>query len=309
MKPEKITGLIAAGLSPLYADGSINLAQIPVLVDHLIGHQIAGIYICGSTGEGPLLTGEERKKVAEAYIQAASGRIPTLVQVGHNSTEESCELAAHAAAAGADYLSACAPGYFKPTTVDSLVDCMAEIASAAPDKPFYYYHIPHLTGANLDMVEFLRQSQQRIPSLVGIKYSDVKLFEFQSCIAFDHGRYDILWGCDEMLLGALATGAKAAVGSTYNLAAPLYHEVIQAFNAGDMATAQRWMLRAVEVVYCINGRHGPLLPSIKHILGELGIECGASRLPIGGLDADAKTALIAELKSMGFFDWISLPTV
>lgn len=308
MTSQKLSGLIAAGFTPLHADGQLNLAMVPQLVEHLISQQVKGIYVCGSTGEGPLLTGDERRLVTEAYIKACAGRLPIIVQVGHNSIEESCELAAHAASAGADYLSACSPGYFKPDTVKSLVTCMGAIAATAPDIPFYYYHIPRFTGAELSMVEFLRQSQQEIPSLAGIKYSDLKLFEFQECLAFDNGRYDILWGCDEMLLGALATGAKAAVGSTYNFAAPVYYQVIDAFQSGDIEAAQAAMLKAVKLITLLSAGYGPIHSCMKSLMGMIGHEIGPARLPFGGLSSENAHKLKADLTTLGFFDWIS-PTV
>ena len=97
---------------------------------------------------------------------------------------------------------------------------MQHIASGAPNLPFYYYHIPMLTGSTLDMVEFLTQGAKSIPNLVGLKYTDTKLYEFQNCLELAAGRFDVVWGCDEMLLGALATGGRGAIGSTYNIAAP-----------------------------------------------------------------------------------------
>ena len=231
--------------------------------------------------------------------------MPVFVQVGHNSIEESVELAIHAASVGADFISACAPSYFRPNTVPSLVACMAQIAGAAPDLPFYYYHIPRLTGADLDMVEFLRQSDSAIPSLAGIKYSDLKLFEFQACQAFEQGRYDILWGCDEMLLAALATGAKGAVGSTYNFAAPVYQQVIDYYQRGEMANAQAAMFRAVELVNLLNGRHGPIHSCMKSLMGMLGLDCGGCRLPMGAISSEAAAALKTDLTALGFFDWIA----
>ena len=129
-----------------------------------------GMYVCGSTGEGPLLSTEEGKATAEAHIAAGKGKIPSIVQVGHNSLAEAQGLAAHAEQAGADAIAAVPPTYFKCTTVDNLVDCMAMIASAAPNTPFFYYHVPGLTGGNFDMVEFLEKGAAKMPNLAGIKY-------------------------------------------------------------------------------------------------------------------------------------------
>ena len=132
-------GLIAATYTPLRSNGSLNLDRVPPLVEHLLGDGVGGLYVCGSTGEGVSLTGDERRAVAEAYTAAAAGRVAVIVQVGHNSLAEARSLAEHAQQIGADAISATCPSYFKISTAELLVDCMAEAAAGAPDLPFYYY--------------------------------------------------------------------------------------------------------------------------------------------------------------------------
>ena len=204
----KIKGLIAAAFTPFHEDGSLNLQLVPALVDKLHKDGLRGIFVCGSNGEGPNMTTEERMQVAEAFVKAANGRLLVIVHVGHSSIAESRILAAHAAEIGADAFSSVAAFYFKPVSVQNLVDCMVEIAGAAPDLPFYYYHIPHLTGVNMDMIEFLRSAGDLIPNLAGIKYTSSAIHEYQACLNFEEGRFDILYGLDELLLPALSVGAK-----------------------------------------------------------------------------------------------------
>ena len=202
-------------------------------------HKISALYVCGSTGEGPSLSTEERETTAAAYVSAAAGRIPVLVQVGHASLTEARRLAAHAKQIGAAAISATSPYYFKPDSVEVLVSCMAEITEAAPEMPFYYYHIPRLTGIELNMLDLLRIAPTRLPTLVGIKYSAPKFDEYLKCIEFDGGRFDVPFGCDEMLLSGLAAGARAAVGSTYNFLAPVDYRMIEAFGRGEVSEARR----------------------------------------------------------------------
>jgi len=99
---------------------------------------------------------------------------------------------------------------------------MAEIASAAPGLPFYYYHIPILTGVGMDMIDFLKYAGGLIPNLAGIKYTSATIHEYQSCLELENGKFDVLFGFDELLLPALSIGAKGAIGSTYTFAAPEY---------------------------------------------------------------------------------------
>ena len=146
MTAQRLDGLVAATYTPLDDDGTVNASVAGPIVEHLLGSGINGLYVCGSTGEGMSLSSDERRAVAKAYVQAADGRVPVIIQVGHNSLSEARHLAEHAQEIGADVLSATCPSYFKVSDVTTLVDCMAEVASAAPELPFYYYHIPALTG-------------------------------------------------------------------------------------------------------------------------------------------------------------------
>ena len=297
----RLQGLIAATYTPMDDQGRLNLAAARPMVDRLIDEGVTGLYVCGSTGEGMSLTGTERREVVEAFTQAAAGRVPVIAQVGHNSVTEAAELAAHAQEIGADVVSATAPSYFKVTSVETLVDCMAQIAAAAPELPFYYYHIPVLTGAALDMPAFLRLAGDRIDNLAGLKYTSPTIHEYQACREVDQQRYDILWGCDEMLLSALVAGAQGAVGSTYNIAAPLYGRIIETHAAGKLDEARRLQLLSVEMVRTLNG--WPFHSAMKETLKMLGQDCGRCRLPQPDLSDDETTALRTSLDKIGFFDW------
>ncbi len=155
---KSITGLIAAGFSPMNEDGSLNFELIPRLADHLIERSIEGLYLCGTTGEGPLLSTDERKQVAEAYIKAADKRVPVIVHVGHDSLVEARGLAGHAADVGADAIAAVGPCYYKPQRIEALIAFLSEIAGGAPETDFYYYHVPLLSGNDFDMMEFLEKA-------------------------------------------------------------------------------------------------------------------------------------------------------
>lgn len=276
----KLTGLIAATYTPFHPDGSVNLSLIPQMTDHMIERGASGFYICGSTGEGESLSVDERKKVAASYFTATNQRVPTVIQVGHNSIDSARELASHAADIGADAISTLPPTYFKPPTLDLLVDYIAEVAGAAPNLPYYYYHIPRLSGVAFDTVALLRAVKDRVPNFAGVKFSDFFLAEMMACQQFDSGRYDILFGSDEMILGALATGAKGAVGSCYGFAAPLWKEIIKAYEARDMELAQAFMAKAVQLVRLINSEPGPFQACVKQVIWPLlGFQTGPCRLP------------------------------
>jgi N-acetylneuraminate lyase len=296
-----IHGLVPAVFTPMHMDGSLNLGQIGPIVDQLIAEGVRGLYVCGSTGEGVLLTSEERRAVAEAYVRASAKRIPVIVQVGHNSLAEARGLAEHAQAIGADAISATPPTYFKPESLEMLVRCLSEITAAAPELPFYYYHIPRKTGVEVDAVRFLELCAQKLPSLVGIKYSYFTVFELQACTEVEGGRYNLLFGSDEMLLSGLSAGAHGAVGSTYNFAAPLYQRIIDAFERSDLKEAQRLQGLSVKMIREIMNYEA--MPSLKAMMKLIGLDCGASRLPLETLSPDDLEGLRSRLEAIGYFEW------
>lgn len=299
MSHPRLVGLLAAVLTPMdVKTQQINLSVIPAMAEYLLERGVGGFYCCGSTGEGVSLTSEERRQVAQAWVNASRGRVPVIVQVGHNSTREAAQLAQHAAACGATAVSATCPSYFKIDSIAGLVECMSEIAAGAPTLPFYYYHIPSLTGNRLSMTEFLSVAAQSIPNLAGMKYTATELYEFLDCIALDNGRFEIIWGVDEMLLGALAMGAKAAIGSTYNVATPLYRKLIDAFDRGDLATARELQLESIALINRLKSY--PFLAALKQILTLRGFSLGNCRSPNGNLSPQQIDRLQAELVSLGF---------
>lgn len=295
------SGLIAAVFTPMSKDGSLNLAQVPSVVEHLVRTGINGIFVCGSTGEGPSLSSEERRATAEAYMEAAGGKLPVIVQVGHNSLAESSGLASHAQAIGADAISAIPPAYFKFGSMKILLDCLAEISSAAPNLSLFYYHIPSITGMDFDMAEFLREGDKRLPNLAGIKFSDSAIPKFQAAVEFENRRFDVLFGRDEMLLSALCAGAAGAVGSTYNFAGPLYRRLIDAFDRGDLDEARKCQALSVEMVRIF--RRYSIQPALKAVMKLIGLDCGPTRLPLVTLTPEELQAMKKELAGIGFFDW------
>lgn len=296
----KITGLIAATFAAYREDGTINLEIIPSLVDKMISDGLSGVFICGTNGEGPNLTVEERMAIADAYVKAANKRILVLVHVGHSSIAECRKLAAHAEQIGADAISSVAAFYFKPTSVNNLVNSMAAIASAAPNTPFYYYNIPTLTGVGMDMISFLQKAESVIPNLAGIKYTASTLHEYQACLNYKNGKFDILFGYDEMLLPALAVGAKGAIGSTYTFAAPLYLQVMKLYEEGLSEQAAAVQLHAVNMVRELVKY--PPIPAQRAIMKMEGYDLGKCRLPLEPLADKDAAEFKKSLESINFFN-------
>jgi N-acetylneuraminate lyase len=297
--PLRLTGLVAAPYTPFHADCSLNPSAIAPMAELLIGAGVSGVFICGSTGEGHSLSVDERQMVAEAWVRAVERRIPVVVHVGHNSLFDAITLARHAEGIGVDAIASLAPSYYKPRTMDDLIAFLAAVASAAPLLPFYYYHIPSMTGVTLPVPEFLRKGKGRIPNLNGLKFTHNDFMELQECLSLGDEQFDVLFGLDEMLLAGLAFGVKGAVGSTYNFAAPVYLRVIEAFNQGDMDTARREQRKGVELVRVLYDFG--LMRAGKSIMGLLGVDCGPVRSPLDPILPDEVRTLHGRLKHLDVF--------
>ena len=283
-----LTGLVAATFTPLKHAGDIDLGKIPAACDFVLGQGVEGLFLCGSTGESPSLTTEERMQVASAYHQAAAGRVPVVVHVGHNSLSDARTLAVHAEQMGADAIAFVPPSYFPLTSVEVLIDCLQHIAEEAPETPLYYYHIPPVTGVDLSMIELLERADS-LPTLAGIKFSAPQFEDLKACVEYESGRYNILFGCDELLLSGLMAGVDGAVGSTYNFMAPHYLRVIEAFKSGKIDEAKQYQAVATARVEEIlrHGGHNAL----KAAMGILGVDCGPPRVPWKSLSATSLAAL------------------
>jgi N-acetylneuraminate lyase len=264
----------------------------------LAENRVNGAFVCGTTGEGMSLTTDERMQVAKTWMAVAPGALRVIVHVGHQSIAESCALAAHAEHIQAHAIAALGPTFFTVANVERLVDFCAPIAAAAPSLPFYYYHMPAMTRVDLPMFDFLRAASRRIPNLAGIKFTHENLMDYRRCIEFEEGRFNILFGRDEILLAALALGAEGAVGSTYNFMAPLYHRLMEAFNAGDLETARQHQSAAIRIIALMSARGG--LPAGKAMMKMTGLDCGPVRPPLAALPAEAVESFTRELKSAGF---------
>ncbi len=288
-------GVFAATLTPFRSDGSVAIEQVPALVEYYQQQGLDGLYVCGSTGEGPSLTTEERRDLAAAFVKAGKGKLTVVIQVGHNSVVTARELAAHAESIGADAVSAKPPSYFKIESPAMLVDASAHVAAGAPNTPFYYYHIPGLTGAVFPMAEYLALAEAKIPSLAGMKFTSPEFDEFQLCLQWRQGEGTFFWGVDEVLLPALAVGARGAIGSTYNVAASVFRQVVRAFEQGDLAEARRRQLQGIRVVRTIGSR--PFAAALKAVVTRAGIPMGGVRLPHRALTAEESEVFLSEFDS------------
>ena len=300
LSPPNLKGLIAPAFTPMRADGSLDLPTVDRLAEHFFERGLAGVFVGGTSGEGLSLSMAERQQLLERWVAAPRGGLPVIAHVGHAGVADARELAAHAQRVGADAVAAVPPFYFKPADVAQVVECCAEIAAAAPRLPFYYYHIPSLTGVCVSMRELMEVASVRIPTFAGLKFSDLDLADFGRCVSFAEGRFGLFFGRDEMLLAALSVGATGAIGTTYNLFPRLYHRMIADVEHGDLAAASQRQHQSRELI-AVMERYGGL-SAMKAAMALAGVDCGPCRPSLRTLDAHQRDRLRADLERLEFFE-------
>ena len=302
---QHLSGLIAAPFTPMNPDGSLNTSLIPKYYQFLKQNKVTGAFICGSTGEGVSLTMQEKKDTAKAWADCTKGDadFKVMLLTGGTCIADCIDLAKYAQREGIYAVSFTAPFYFKPADAKALAACCKAIADEVPDMPFYYYHIPVLNGCNVAMIDLLKEIDGEIPNFAGIKYTHEDFMDFLSCLHFQNGKYDMLWGRDENMLPALAVGAKGAVGSTFNYAAPLYYELIAAFDNNDLKKAQSLQQQSIDMITLL-GKYGGIATG-KAYMKLVGLNCGKFRLPVKNMNGGEFELFKKDVAALSFESFCS----
>ena len=166
---EKINGLIVAPFTPFDKKGEVNLDPIDEYAKLLQRNGLIGVFINGSSGEGYMMTVEERMKIAEKWVSVAPKGFKVIVHCGATCIKDSYKMAQHAQQIGAFGIGAMASPFPKAGRVEELVKYCEEIACGAPNLPFYFYHIPVLNGVYLPMLPFLKAADGRIPNQIHLR--------------------------------------------------------------------------------------------------------------------------------------------
>lgn len=295
---KKIEGLIAAPFAPLDKNGEVLYEKIDSYYDFLERNGVVGAFINGSTGEGVSLSQKEKIDITAAWTNRNKERnsMKVINLVGATSYAEAIDCAQASAELGVDAIAILAPYYFKPAGAKQLAEFCARIAESVPQLPVYFYHIPVLTGCNVSMFDFLNEAAPIIPNLAGIKYTHEDFMDFLTCLHFANGKYDMLWGRDENMLSALVLGARGAVGSTFNYAAPLYYQLIDAFDAGNLPEARKLQQLSIDMIRLL-GKYGGIATG-KAYMRYIGVECGEFRSPVKNVWIEAYPQFEADVRAL-----------
>jgi N-acetylneuraminate lyase len=295
---EQIKGVMPAFITPYDSSGAVNVPMIRRMAAYHIEQGCCGFFVCGSTGEGLLLTTDERKLVARTLIETVAGQVPVIVHVGAVSTQESAALAADARKAGAAAVSSIPPVYYK-VGLAGMLQHIRGIAEAA-ELPTFHYHIPALTGVYLSADELV-EAFLSVPGVAGMKFTDSDMFFLWSMLDSAKGRFRVFNGSDQMLIDGLFTGAIGGIGSTYNYQMRTIAGIYNAMQAGDFETAKQCQWKANAVIKILF-RNGGNLACEKAIMSLLGFDVGVPRSPMVSFPKENLESLRKQLEAVHFFD-------
>lgn len=293
----EFAGINPAMFTPLTDDGeAVAPERLRRLVRFLLEQGVSGLFVCGSTGEGVLLSPAEREQVAEITLAEVAGQVPVMVHVGAAATRDSVRLARHAAAHGAAAVSSVPPFPFPLSTACALEHWRR--IGAATDLPLWIYYLPLASSFRLGAADL--EALFALPNLVGMKFTDTDLYVMRNLIEWSGGRLRVLSGPDQLCLPAQVMGATGAIGSTYNWLAPLFVKLYRAYHDGDLATAQRCQYQANALIRVIHRYE--LIAGQKAIMEYLGVPCGPTRHPIVPVSEEARREIYVALDREGLRD-------
>jgi N-acetylneuraminate lyase len=298
---KKINGHIVAPFTPLNEDRTLNLPMIEKYYEYLKLVGLDGVFICGSSGEGALLTTEERMLVAEKWLSIAESDFKVIVHVGACHIEEQKKLAKHAQENGAFAIGSMPPAFMPPANSNALIEYCKEIASAASEIGFYYYHIPALTGVNLSVLQLLKDADKHIPNFAGVKYTYENILEFAQAKLYNNSKYDIAAGLDENYLSSQAFKAESYVGGTFNHIFPVYKKIEAEFAKGNLEKCIELQNESHKFINVLIKYRGNIVGG-KRMMKFLGIDCGPNRLPLESISADDEVQMKKDLEEIGFFE-------
>jgi 4-hydroxy-tetrahydrodipicolinate synthase len=294
MNDWKLKGIIVPLLTPFDSAGTVDVAAVCQLVNFLIERGIHGLFPGGTTGEGPLLTLDERRELAEIILKEAAGRVPVIIQVGALTTRDTIALAQHAQAAGANAAAVVTPYYYRLTD-EALFRYFEQVAASVPDFPIFLYNIPQLTGNNISS-ELVTRLVERCPNIIGMKDSSGSLATLTACLPLRAGHFNAVNGSDGMILAAMAMGINACVSGNANVFPELLVALYHAATSGDLVHA-RELQRQVDGVRRILADGGDL-SLFKAILARRGVPVGTVRSPLLQASAAAVAQRWDELNAL-----------
>lgn len=285
---KQFEGLVCAVATPFNETGKqIDESSLRRLSRFLVEGGVDGLYPCGTTGEFPLLTLSERKRVAEIVIDEVGNEVPVVVHCGAMAPEEVIKLAVHAHRIGAPGVGMITP-YFYPLDDLAIEKYFESIALRIPSIPTYLYNIPGYGGNDLSPATAKRIFDQH-PQIKGIKYTGTDLFRLRQYLQ-DIPQAKLFIGCDKLILSALGEGAVGAVSGPCTIVPGLFASLFSAFRGGHMEEASKIQSKVFATWQAFEKL--PPIPSLKRVLQQRGvIDHPISRGPLRALTSGEEVTL------------------
>jgi len=268
----RLTGIVPPMVTPLLDRDHLDVAGLERLLEHILAGGVNGLFILGTTGEGPSLSYHLRQELIERVCWQVNGRVPVLVGITDTAFVESIQLAGQAAASGASAL-VLAPPYYLPEAQPELQEYLDHLVPELP-LPLFLYNMPALTKVSFELDTIRRALQE--PRIIGFKDSSGDLTYFKAVAELIQERPDwsLLMGPEEKLLASLQLGGHGGVSGGANLFPKLYVRVVAAHQAGDLAAAAAWqqvIQRVSDSFYRIGKYSSSIIKGIKCALACQGI--------------------------------------
>lgn len=275
---KNIKGVIPALITPFDEHEEFDENRMRKLVNHLIERGMDGLYLTGSTGEGFLMTPEERKKVVEVVIDEVHGRIPVIVHVGAISTKISIDLAKHAYVTGADAISSVPPFYWK--FKEENIYKYYEAVSMSTPLPMIVYNVPLAGLLGFDFICRLA----KIPNVKGVKYTACTHQDIYKCKDKISQDFMVYSGADEMAVSGIINEADGIIGSFYSMMPDVFKDIYHKVKSGDIAGAQKKQKIAVDIIEA--SLKYDYYAVIKESLRWMGVDAGYVRAPFMNLSEE-----------------------
>ncbi|MCH5189437.1 MAG: dihydrodipicolinate synthase family protein [Oscillospiraceae bacterium] len=290
MDLSKFRGIFVA-LNAIYDENDcINLEATKELVKIYREKGVKGVYVCGSTGEGFLLSAEERMQIAEAVKEAAGNDFTVIVHVGCASSKESIILARHSEKIGVDAISAVPSVYYRLPAKSVEMHWNAIIDST--DLPFIIYNIPQLTSFTLPYDLFERMAKN--PKVIGIKNSEEPVYNMERFRTIAGNDFIIFNGSDEQYLGGRLMGADAGIGGTYGTMPELFVQLDKYICNGEIEKAKELQYKINDIIFDLLSCDS-LYGAAKQVISvRFNIDAGQPRSPFLPVKCDEKIYAIAD---------------
>ena len=273
-----------------FKNGEINIAEFRRLVEFQIENKADSIIVCGTTGESPTLSTEEKIELIKCAVETANGRVPIIAGTGSNDTKHAIELSKKAENLAVDGLLVVTP-YYNKCTQNGLIDYYSSIANSV-DIPIIMYNVPSRTGVNIEPKTCFELS--KIPNIVAIKEASGNLSQVAKIVNLCRDNLNIYSGNDDQILPILSLGGIGVISVLSNIKPKIVHDICYEFWNGNFEKAKSLQLDNLDLINLLFAEVNPI--PIKYALSKYGFEFGEPRSPLTPISKDLASKIDLLLK-------------